>query len=88
MPIFWSKLGERPDFLSYVCVCVCLCVLFCYMFILLLCVFTTKIRGCPEHAAAWHRNTTARFSYSSWKLNPAPGKRETLSIAKGDIAKR
>lgn len=23
MPIFWSKLGERPDFLSYVCVCVC-----------------------------------------------------------------
>lgn len=23
MPIFWSKLGERPDFLSYVCVCLC-----------------------------------------------------------------
>lgn len=57
MPIFWSKLGERPDFLSYVC----LLVLLGYMFILLLCVFTTEIRACPAHGSAWQRNTTAWF---------------------------
>lgn len=28
MPILWSKLGERPDFLSYVCVCSVTCLFY------------------------------------------------------------
>lgn len=84
MPIFWSKLGERPDFLSYVC----LCVLFRGVFVFLLHTFAAEIEGCTEHATVWQRNMTASFVYWGWKLNMAPGEGETLSIARGDTAKR